>query len=88
MIRVLAKTCPNILLLDWNLYGSPALHTCRLLQKAYPQLKLVLLSANEDNRSEAEAAGVGFVYSGSEHDELIKALRVLLIDDLLQTKPA
>ena len=44
LIRTLADTSPDLLLLDWNLYGSPAPETCRLLQRAYPQLKIALLS--------------------------------------------
>ena len=31
LILKLADTPPNLLLLDWRLYGSPAPETCRLL---------------------------------------------------------
>ena len=31
LIRTLADTPPDVLLLDWRLYGSPAPETCRLL---------------------------------------------------------
>ena len=46
LIHTLADVSPDLLLLDWRLYGSPAPDTCRLLQKAYPQLKIVLLSVD------------------------------------------
>ena len=35
LIRSLADTPPDLLMLDWRLYGSPATETCRLLRKAY-----------------------------------------------------
>ncbi len=46
LIRALADTPPDLVLLDWRLYGSPAPETCRLLQRAYPCLKIVLLSVD------------------------------------------
>jgi DNA-binding response OmpR family regulator len=80
MIRHLTEMPPNILLLDWNLYGSPAPETCRLLQKAYPDLKVVLLSANAHDHAAAQEAGARFVHKGAKPDELIASLRTLFID--------
>lgn len=85
MIRALAETPPDVLLLDWNLYGSPAPETCRLLQKAYPHLKLVLLSARESDQPAAQAAGAGFIHKGAEPDELIASLHALLTNEPLQS---
>src|SRR6185503_4097329 len=62
LIRTLADTSPDLLLLDWKLYGSPALETCRLLQRAYPQLKIVLLSIDAEDASAAKEAGATFVH--------------------------
>lgn len=86
MIRALAETPPDVLLLDWNLYGSPAPETCRLLQKAYPHLKLVLLSARESDQPAAQAVGAGFVYKGAEPEELIASLHALLADDSIRAE--
>ena len=61
LIRALAKSSPDLLLLDWRLYGSPAPATCHLLQRAYPHLKIVLLSVDADDEAEAKEAGVDFV---------------------------
>ena len=81
LIRVLADSPPDLLLLDWRLYGSPAPETCRLLQKAYPNLKIVLLSVDANDATEAQAAGAKFIHKGASPDELIATLTPLLRKD-------
>jgi DNA-binding NarL/FixJ family response regulator len=78
LIRSLADTPPDLLMLDWRLYGSPATETCRLLRKAYPQLKIVLLSVDADDESAAKEAGADFIHKGAPADELIATLTPLL----------
>ena len=78
LIRALADTPPDLLLLDWRLYGSPAPETCRLLRKAYPNLKIVLLSVDADDALAAREAGAAFIHKGASPDELIATLRPLL----------
>jgi DNA-binding NarL/FixJ family response regulator len=78
LIRVLADTTPDLLLLDWRLYGSPAPETCRLLQKAYPHLKIILLSVDANDAAAAKEAGAMFIYKGAAPDELIATLTPLL----------
>jgi len=78
LIRALADTPPDLLLLDWRLYGSPAPETCRLLQKAYPCLKIVLLSVDANDAGAAKEAGAAFIHKGASPDELIATLTPLL----------
>lgn len=78
LIRTLADTAPDLLLLDWRLYGSPAPETCRLLQRAYPTLRIILLSINAEDAAAAKEAGAAFVYKGASPDELIATLTPLL----------
>lgn len=78
LIRTLADTSPDLLLLDWKLYGSPAAETCRLLRKAYPELKIVLLSVDSGDAAAAAEAGAVFIYKGASPDELIATLTPLL----------
>ena len=78
LIRTLADTPPDLLLLDWRLYGSPAPETCRLLQRAYPCLKIVLLSVDANDASAAREAGAAFIHKGASPDELIATLTPLL----------
>ena len=78
LIRALASESPDLLLLDWKLYGSPAPDTCRLLQKAYPRLKIILLSVNAEDEAAAKEAGADFIHKGAPPDELIATLTSLL----------
>lgn len=81
LIRSLADTPPDLLLLDWRLYGSPAPETCRLLQRAYPNLRIILLSVDADDASAAKEAGAAFVHKGASPDDLIATLTPLLRKD-------
>ena len=81
LIRTLADGSPDLLLLDWKLYGSSAPDTCHLLQKAYPHLKIVILSVDASNAAAAKEAGAMFIYKGSAPDELIAILTPLLQKD-------
>jgi DNA-binding NarL/FixJ family response regulator len=78
LIRTLADIPPDVLLLDWRLYGSPAPETCRLLRKAYPNLKIVLLSVDADDATAAKEAGADFIHKGALPAELIATLTPLL----------
>lgn len=78
LIRALAHMPPDLLLLDWRLYGSPATETCRLLRKAYPQLKIVLLSVDANDEAAAREAGANFIHKGASPDELLATLTGLL----------
>jgi len=83
LIRVLANTMPALLLLDGKLYGSTPLETCRLLQKAFPQLKIVLLSLDADDEKIARSAGLDFIHKGAAPDTTILRLTSLLYQDSL-----
>ncbi len=78
LIKTLTDCPLDILLLDWRLYGAPAPETCRLLLKAYPGLKIVLLSVDADDNQAALSAGAGFVHKGSAPGELLAVLEPLL----------
>ena len=78
LIRTLADSSPDLVLLDWRLYGSPAPETCRLLQKAYPNLKIVLLSVDANDAGVARDVGAAFIHKGASPDELIATLKPLL----------
>jgi DNA-binding NarL/FixJ family response regulator len=78
LIRTLADYTPDILLLDWQLSGAPAPETCSLLLKAYPGLKIVLLSVDADDCNAALGVGAGFIHKGSAPGEVLTALEPLL----------
>ena len=74
LIRCLADCSPELLLLDWNLSGAPAPETCCLLRKAYPALKIILLSADANDADAAQKAQVHFVHKGAAPEQLIATL--------------
>jgi len=78
LICSLADTPPDLLMLDWRLYGSPATETCRLLRKAYPDLRIILLSVDANDATAAKEAGADFIHKGASPDELIATLTPLL----------
>ena len=81
LIRTLVGDSPDLLLLDWRLYGSPAPETCRLLQRAYPRLRIVLLRVDANDAAAAKDAGAEFIHKGASPDELIATLTPLLRKD-------
>jgi DNA-binding NarL/FixJ family response regulator len=78
LIRRLADDPPDLLLLDWRLYGSPAPETSRLLRKAYPHLKIILLSVDSNDATAAKEVGADFIHKGASPDDLIATLSPLL----------
>jgi DNA-binding NarL/FixJ family response regulator len=86
LIRQLADIPPDLLLLDWRLHGSPAPETCKLIQKAYPLLKILLLSVDADNANEAKQAGAIFIHKGASPDELIAKLEPILKNTRSESK--
>jgi DNA-binding NarL/FixJ family response regulator len=74
LIKTFEKYQVDFLLLDWQLYGAPATETCRLLLKAYPGLKIILLSVNADDLPAAESVGAGFIHKGSNPEEVLSVL--------------
>ncbi len=77
LIRVLVDCPPDILLLDWQLYGAPAPETCRLLQKSYPAMKIILLSVDAEDRQIAHEAGATFIHKGASPGDVLAVLEPL-----------
>jgi DNA-binding NarL/FixJ family response regulator len=79
LIRALSEHAPDVLLLDWRLYGAPAPETCALLRRAYPAIRICLLSADAGDEAIARKAGVAFIHKGAAPEEHINTLSSLLI---------
>jgi DNA-binding NarL/FixJ family response regulator len=78
LIRTLSGGNCDAVLLDWRLYGAPAPETCRLLLRAYPRLKVILLSVDLDDAEATKAAGAAFIHNGASPEEVIEVLEGLL----------
>jgi DNA-binding NarL/FixJ family response regulator len=75
--RALAEYPPDILLLDWQLFGAPSPDLCRLLRIAYPTMKIALLSINPEDNQPAQDAGAIFIQKGSSPDAVLTALKFI-----------
>jgi DNA-binding NarL/FixJ family response regulator len=74
LIQILVDSTPDLLLLDWAVYCSPAPETSLLLRKAYPEMKIILFSVNPDDATKARAVGAEFVHKGGSPDHLLSVL--------------
>ena len=81
LIRALANSSPGLLLLDPKLYGFPPLETCRLLQKAFPDLKIVLLGLDTADEEIARRVGADFISKGAAPETILSKLVSLLHTD-------
>jgi DNA-binding NarL/FixJ family response regulator len=80
LIRALADCPPDLLMLDWSLYGAPAPETCRLLRKAYPALKIILLSSDANDIVAAQKADAFFIHKGAAPEKFIAMLAPIFSD--------
>lgn len=78
LIRQSSDMPPDLLLLDWRLEGSPAPEMCKLIQRAYPLLKIILFSVDANDATAAKEAGAIFIHKGASPDGLIAILKLLL----------
>lgn len=78
VMHILADNPPDLFLLDWKIYGTPAPEICYWLRLACPHLKIILLSVDADNAAAAREAGAAFIHKGASPDELITILRLFL----------
>ncbi len=81
-IAAVARYQPDIVLLDMRMPHMDGLHVLRLLRKAYPTLRIVMLttSSNENDLIEALRSGArGYLLKDIEPDELVAALREIVV---------
>jgi DNA-binding NarL/FixJ family response regulator len=66
---------PDILMLDWNLPGMPSVDLIRIIRENYPQVRILIMSANPDTKSDALSSGVDFyINKGEAPATLLKTL--------------
>jgi DNA-binding NarL/FixJ family response regulator len=84
MLDKLKSHQPDLLILDLNLPGTSGLDIIDVLRTNYPEMKILILSANYDEYSILTAIerGVhGYVSKDSDSDELILAIETILAGD-------
>ena len=68
-------TCPDLLLLDWELPGPKGIHVFGLVHRRCPQLPVIALSVRPEARQAALAAGArAFVSKGDPPERLLAAM--------------
>ncbi len=80
MLSHLNTTKPDLLLLDLNLPGLSGLDVIETVFSKYPQIKILVLSANCDENSILSAIdkGVqGYISKDADSEELLKAIEVI-----------
>jgi DNA-binding NarL/FixJ family response regulator len=80
LVLQLVNLMPDLLILDWRLHGSPEPEFCKLIHKAYPEIKIILLSVDANDATAAKEAGAIFVHKGASPDELIAILNPFLFN--------
>jgi two-component system, NarL family, response regulator DegU len=77
LLRLLKGYTPDVVLLDLQLPGMGGVEVCRLLNRDYPQVKIIILSMN-DSPEMVEllirlGAG-GFISKGGDAQEVVQAI--------------
>jgi two-component system, NarL family, invasion response regulator UvrY len=75
LTRAIAECQPSLVLLDWSLPGRPSPDRLIEMQRANPNLHLVILSVDSANAADAEAVGAVFVHKGSAAEQVLEQLR-------------
>jgi two-component system invasion response regulator UvrY len=72
----IVPTCPDLVLLDWELPGERTLDTLSNLRTMYPTLRVIALSGRAEARQAALQAGVdAFVSKSDPPERLLSAIR-------------
>ena len=72
------STCPDLVLLDWELPGMPAEELLTMIRQACPHLGVVFMSGKDELRQVALQAGADlFAYKADPPEKLLGLIREL-----------
>ncbi len=72
------SSCPDLVLLDWELPGMPAEELLTLIRQACPHLRVVFMSGRDELRQAALHAGADlFVFKADPPEKLLGLIREL-----------
>jgi DNA-binding NarL/FixJ family response regulator len=79
LLAQLAESCPDLVLLDWELSGTKGVLLLERAREICPEMRVVALSVRPEARDEALHAGAqGFVSKGDPPERLMAAIRTLM----------
>lgn len=83
-VEAAARLKPDVLVLDLAMPGMGGIDACRQIKQATPNVKVVILTANNDPDLKREAFSVGasaFVLKKFMAEELLNAIRTAFLGD-------
>lgn len=73
--------CPDLVLLDWQLPGMPAMELIKTIRQTCPSLRVVFMSSKDELRQLALKAGADiFVYKADPPEKLLALIQGLAIE--------
>lgn len=86
-VEATARLRPDVVVLDLAMPGMGGIDACHQIRQTFPQIKVVILTANNDPELKQEAFRCGasaFVLKKNMADELLKAIRGVFLGDTQQ----
>jgi len=80
-VRLTDELSPDIILMDVTMPGLNGIEATRLIRKAHPDVKVILLTLHESSevlRTGFRAGASGYLLKADAEEELLKALRVVV----------
>jgi DNA-binding NarL/FixJ family response regulator len=82
-VRLAEQLKPEVILMDVTMPGLNGIEATRVIRKAQPKVKIVLLTLHESTeilRNGFRAGARGYLLKGDAEQELLKALRIVVAD--------
>lgn len=76
----IAKSDPDIILLDFKLPDGDGINGCNLIKSQYPNIKIIILTAYSQNHLVMEtikAGASGYLLKNIEYNELVKTIKLV-----------
>ena len=81
LIKAVLSSCPDLVLLDWELPGMPARELLAVLRQACPHLGVIFMSGKDELRQAVLQAGADvFAYKADPPEKLLGLIRGLLAE--------
>src|SRR3990172_5764729 len=85
-VALVARLLPDVVLMDLDMPAMDGVTAISVLTERFPGLKILVLSAYEDNQhvyTAMQAGAVGYVIKRTDHASLLKVIRSANLGDIL-----
>jgi DNA-binding NarL/FixJ family response regulator len=81
LLNLMRFSCPDLVLLDWELPGMPANKLFCEIRQACPHLRVIFMSGKDELRQKALQAGAdAFAYKADPPEKLLEQIRGLIVE--------